>query len=321
MNFIEEWNNTNDYVEVHTSGSTGTPKVMRVKKSRMEASARMTINFLKLREGDNALLCLPDKYIAGKMMIVRSVVGELNLVSVEPCGNPLKEIGEGKIHFAAFTPMQVYNMLQDEESRKRFESIDKIIIGGGAISSAMADELKPMKNEIWSTYGMTETLSHIAMRRLSGEGASEWYQPLDGVKIMANADNCLVIEALHVAQEVLTTNDIAEINDEGRFKIVGRRDNVVCSGGIKLQIEQIESKIETKCDGEFALSWVEDEKLGQALVLCYTKTTPIEDLKTVCEEVLDRFERPKKYIEVKEIPHTETNKIARARLHQIIESK
>lgn len=315
--FTDEWNNSSEYVEVQTSGSTGTPKVMRVKKSRMEASARMTIDFLRLKPTDKALLCLPDKYIAGKMMIVRSIVGKLNLVSVEPSGNPLLEVEE-HIHFAAFTPMQVYNMLQNEQTRLRFEAIDKIIIGGGAISPSMAQELRGMKNEIWSTYGMTETLSHIAMRRLSGESASEWYEPLKGVKVWANEEGCLVIEALHVAEEVLTTNDIAEIREDGKFKILGRKDNVVCSGGIKLQIEQMEVRIASHYDREFALSWLPDEKLGQALVLVYTTKGDGEKIKTICEEVLDRVERPKSYIYLSEIPHTETNKIARNRLNMAI---
>lgn len=320
--FAEEWSNGEEFVEVQTSGSTGVPKVMRVKKVRMEASARMTIGFLGLGRGDNALLCLPDKYIAGKMMIVRSIVGGLNLVSVEPCGNPLKGLDKNlHIHFAAFTPMQVYNMLLDEDTRERFEAIDKIIIGGGAIPAAMAEELRGMKNEIWSTYGMTETLSHIAMRRLSGESASQWYQPLEGVKVWTNEDQCLVIEALHVAEEVLVTNDIADIREDGKFKILGRKDNVVCSGGVKLQIEQMEANIGMKYEGEFALSWVSDDKLGQALVLAYTKEGDEETIKKICDETLDKIQRPKQYVKIDAIPHTETNKIARAVLHNIIERR
>lgn len=317
--FKDEWNNSSEYVAVQTSGSTGTPKVMCVKKCKMEASARMTIDFLRLNPHDNALLCLPDRYIAGKMMIVRSIVGNLNLVSVEPSGNPLLEVDE-HIHFAAFTPMQVYNILLNGLSRSRFETIDKIIIGGGAVSPAMADELKTMKNEIWSTYGMTETLSHIAMRRLSGENASEWYEPLKGVKIWLNEDGCLVIEALHVGDEVLATNDIAEIREDGKFRILGRKDNVVCSGGIKLQIEQMESRIGEVYNGEFALSWLPDEKLGQALALVYTRPGDKDIIKSACEQILDRVELPKHYILLTEIPHTETNKIARANIKALIQT-
>lgn len=320
--FIDEWNSDSEYVEVQTSGSTGEPKIMRVKKSKMEASARMTIDFLRLREGDSVLLCLPDRYIAGKMIIVRSIVGGLKLVSVEPSGNPLKEIVEDEhIDFAAFTPMQVYNILQEEETRTKFESIDKVIIGGGAISVAMARQLKTMKNEIWSTYGMTETLSHIAMRRLSGEYSSDWYEPLDGVKVWASDEGCMVIEALHVAEEILETNDIVEINEEGKFKILGRKDNVVCSGGVKMQIEQMESEIAKEYDKDFALSWVADEKLGQALVLVYTQQEDREKLVLICDNLLEKIEKPKKYIWVEEIPRTETNKIARKTLHDIIEKR
>lgn len=322
MGFIEEWNNGLGYVEVQTSGSTGVPKVMRVEKRRMEASARMTIDFLRLREGDNVLLCLPDKYIAGKMIIVRSIVGRLKLVSVEPSGNPLKEVDASeRIHFAAFTPMQVYNILQDSETRAKFEAIDKVIIGGGAILATMAGQLREMKNEIWSTYGMTETLSHIAMRRLSGEGASDWYEPLKGVKVWSNGEGCLVIEALHVAEEILETNDIVEINADGKFKVLGRKDNVVCSGGVKMQIEKMEEEIAKEYGGEFALSWVADEKLGQALVLAYTKQGDKERLEDICVKVLEKIQRPKEYINIDTIPHTETNKIARKALHEILEKR
>ncbi|MDO4461714.1 MAG: AMP-binding protein [Bacteroidia bacterium] len=320
--FIDEWNSDLEFVEVQTSGSTGVPKVMRVEKRRMVASARMTLDFLRLERGDTALLCLPDKYIAGKMMVVRSIIGGLRLISVEPCGNPLLSVEEGEhICFAAFTPMQVYNMLGDEVSRRRFEAIDKIIIGGGAVSGTLAEELRWMKNEIWSTYGMTETLSHIAMRPLSGAGASDWYETLKGVNISTNGEGCMVIDAPHVAEGLLETNDIVEIREDGRFKILGRRDNVVCSGGVKMQIEQMEQRIAVKYLGEFALSWVEDERLGQALVLVYTKKEDREEIERVCGEVLEKIERPKRYIWVEALPYTETGKIARGMLRELIIDK
>ena len=233
--FLDEWNNGSERVLVHTSGSTGAPKPLWVEKRRMEASARITCDFLGLKEGDTALLCMPLDYIAGKMMVVRSLVRKLKLMVVEPTGHPLAahQLPRG-LTFAAMVPMQVYNSLQVPEERERLRQIRHLIIGGGAIDDALARELKDFPNYVWSTYGMTETLSHIALRRLNGAEASEWYTPFDNVRISQSEDGCLVIDAPEVCAERLVTNDIVEIS-QGRFRVVGRKDNVICSGGIKIQ--------------------------------------------------------------------------------------
>lgn len=180
--FIDEWNNDEPTVLVHTSGSTGKPKPLRVEKLRMAASAHITCAFLGLQRGDTALLCMPLDYIAGKMVVVRSLVCGLRLLTVEPCGHPLRGLSEAPV-FAAMVPLQVYNSLQVEEERALLRQIKHLIIGGGAVSSEMAAELRHFPNAVWSTYGMTETLSHIALRRLSGEEASDWYEPFEGVDV------------------------------------------------------------------------------------------------------------------------------------------
>ena len=182
--FLSEWNNDGDRVLVHTSGSTGKPKPMLVEKKRMLNSARITCDFLGLKPGDSALLCMSLDYIAGKMVVVRSIERHLHLISVSPSGHPLKDVNE-EITFAAMVPMQVYNTLQVPEERERLCRIKHLIIGGGAIDEALEQELKALPGDIsiWSTYGMTETLSHIALRRINGAEASEWYQPFDSVHI------------------------------------------------------------------------------------------------------------------------------------------
>ena len=171
--FVSDWQSDSPTLLVHTSGSTGKPKPMLVEKRRMEASARITCGFLGLRAGDTALLCMPLDFIAGKMVVVRSLVWGLRLVAVEPSGHPLKGLTESPT-FAAMVPMQVYNSLKVEEERRLLRGITHLIIGGGAVNSDMAEELRGFPNAVWSTYGMTETLSHIALRRLSGAEASEW---------------------------------------------------------------------------------------------------------------------------------------------------
>lgn len=314
--FISDWQSPSPTILVHTSGSTGKPKPMLVEKRRMEASARITCSFLGLQPGDSALLCMPLDYIAGKMMCVRSIVGGLRLMRVEPCGHPLQHLDEVPT-FAAMVPMQVYNSLQDDRERNILKQIKHLIIGGGAISSKLATALRSFPNAVWSTYGMTETLSHIALRRLSGEDASEWYTPFDGVEVSLNQDGCLVINAPEVCAEPLTTNDIAEIDGDGRrFRIRGRRDNVVCSGGIKMQIEEIEAKLQAHTDIPLMITKCPDEKFGETVVLL-AECNDMEPLKTLCHQWLSKYELPHDYIYVERLPLTETGKPARAEAMRI----
>ena len=293
--FLSEWNNDSDRVLVHTSGSTGKPKPMMVEKKRMLNSARITCDFLGLKPGDSALLCMSLDYIAGKMVVVRSIERHLHLISVSPSGHPLKNIDlkdvngkgvNGEITFAAMVPMQVYNTLQVPEERERLTHIRHLIIGGGAIDASLEKELQALPGNIaiWSTYGMTETLSHIALRRINGVEASEWYQPFDSVKISQTEEGCLVIDAPLVCAETLVTNDIVEIEsyiynkvEKFRFRIKGRKDNVICSGGIKIQIEEVETLLKPHLEKPFIIAKKKDEKFGEIAVLL----TEDEDIKKV----------------------------------------
>ena len=325
--FLSEWNNDSDRVLVHTSGSTGKPKPMRVEKKRMLNSARITCDFLGLKPGDSALLCMSLDYIAGKMVVVRSIERHLHLISVPPSGHPLKDVDE-EITFAAMVPMQVYNTLQVPEERERLSRIRHLIIGGGAIDAALEQELQSLPGDIaiWSTYGMTETLSHIALRRINGDEPSEWYQPFDSVHISQTEEGCLVIDAPQVCAETLVTNDIVEIEpyiynkvEKLRFRIKGRKDNVICSGGIKIQIEEVETLLKPHLEKPFMLAKKKDEKFGEIAVLL----TEDEDIKkveaTVRRLLSDESEKssdhkkykywiPKEFRYVEHLPLTETGK-------------
>ena len=325
--FLSEWNNDSDRVLVHTSGSTGKPKPMMVEKKRMLNSARITCDFLGLKPGDSALLCMSLDYIAGKMVVVRSIERHLHLISVSPSGHPLKNVNE-EITFAAMVPMQVYNTLQVPEERERLSHIRHLIIGGGAIDAALEQELKSLPGNIaiWSTYGMTETLSHIALRRINGDEASEWYQPFDSVRISQTEEGCLVIDAPQVCAETLVTNDIVEIEpyiynkvEKLRFRIKGRKDNVICSGGIKIQIEEVETLLKPHLEKPFMLAKKKDGKFGEIAVLL----TEDEDIKkveaTVRRLLSDESEKssdhkkykywiPKEFRYVEHLPLTETGK-------------
>ena len=322
--FIREWENDCPTVTVRTSGSTGVPKEMAVEKARMVASAEVTCDFLGLKEGDRALLCLPVDYIAGKMMVVRSKVRGLDLVSVEPSGHPLADVsGDGRFDLCAMVPMQVYNSLQSPEETAKLKNIKHLIIGGGAIDGSLAEKLRSFPNNVWSTYGMTETLSHIALRRLNGDDASEWYTPFDGVAVWTNADGCLVIDAPKVCAEVLKTNDIAETekDDSGRvirFRIKGRKDNVICSGGVKIQIEEAERMLKDKLSLPFLITKKKDCALGEKVVLL-TEDDNLDGVEEKCKSVMPKYWLPRLYIHVDAVPQTETGKPARAEAAMIVE--
>ena len=310
--FLSEWNNDSLFVHVQTSGSTGAPKPMLAEKRRMLASARITNDFLGLREGDAALLCMSLDYIAGKMMVVRSIERGLKLLTVEPSGHPMNHsqlaTDDCQIDFAAMVPLQVYNTLQVPEERKRLLQIRHLIIGGGAIDEALGAELKNFPNAVWSTYGMTETLSHIALRRLSGPEASDWYIPFPSVKVSLSEDGCLVIDAPEVCPERLVTNDIAEISPQG-FRILGRKDNVICSGGIKIQIEEVESRLRPFLRVPYLISKRPDPKFGEVSVLLTEGS--IDEARQICERILPKYYLPRHYLHVDRIPLTETGKPAR----------
>lgn len=281
---------------------------MWVEKRRMEASARLTCDYLGLHEGDTALLCMSLDYIAGKMMVVRALVRGLQLVTVEPSGEPLKAVSQ-PLDFAAMVPLQVWNSLRVAEQRQRLMDIGQLIIGGGAIDDALAAELRLFPHAVWSTYGMTETLSHIALRRLNGSSASEWYTPLAGVSVSQNEDGCLVIDAPAVHEGALVTNDVAELAADGRFRILGRRDNVICSGGIKIQAEEVERLLRSHLHVPYLISKRPDEKFGEVVVLLTEGSA--DDARCVAEQVLPKYWCPKAYVKVAHIPLTETGKPAR----------
>lgn len=336
--FLQEWNSPSETLLVHTSGSTGKPKPMWVEKQRMLNSAHITCDFLGLRPGDSALLCMSLDYIAGKMMVVRSIERKLRLFSVKPSGHPLSDESLAKMvemdfDFVAMVPMQVYNSLKVPRERERLSRIKHLIIGGGAIDDALAAELRRLPGAVWSTYGMTETLSHIALRRLNGEEVSEWYQPFDCVGVSLNGEGCLVIDAPLVCSEPLVTNDIAEIKQQEAssvashssdassslktssphvlFRIKGRKDNVICSGGIKIQIEEVENLLRQHLDAPFLLAKKKDEKFGEIAVLV-TESGDLDGVEAICRQVLPKYWVPRQYLHFDQLPMTETGKPKRA---------
>jgi len=260
--FLQEWDNNQDFFNAKTSGSTGKPKNVTIKKEHAIQSCKNTAAKLNLLKKENALLCLDLDTIGGKMMLIRSIILNLNLFVTEPSANPLLDCTE-KIDFIALVPLQLQAVLNEDSPRIR--AIKNVIIGGGVISNSLQKQLKNEKITVFQTYGMTETISHIALRKL-GEETEECFETLSTIEISSEEDR-LKINAPLIGVHNLLTNDMVEIKDSKHFKWIGRADFVVNSGGVKLHPEQLTQKLEGKIPESFFISGTPDEKLGQKLII------------------------------------------------------
>ena len=308
--FLLEWFDDSDNIVVKTSGSTGTPKSLTVSKKKMIQSAKNTCEFLNLQPGDKALLCMSLQFIAGKMMVVRALVGSLDLRWQIPSGNPLK-YSDCQIDFAAMVPAQVYNSLQNSIESQRLANIRTLIIGGANIDESLENVLQQLPNQIYSTYGMTETLSHIAMRRLNGENRSLNYYPLPSINISLSAHSTLIINAPLICDEQLQTNDIVSLNSDGSFRFRGRIDNVINSGGIKIQIEEVEQLLKSVITTPFAITSIPHPKWGEEIVLLIESNIDLNEIGHSINEILPKYWQPRHLFKISYLPMTNTNKIDR----------
>lgn len=315
LQFEAEWLSEDPTLEVHTSGSTGLPQAMRVEKRRMAASARRTCAALHLPKGASALLCMPLQYIAGKMQLVRALLHPLSVVTIAPCAHPLAKLHQAP-YFAAMTPMQVYSSLATERERLLLRQIRCLIIGGGAIPPELEEVLRTFPHAVYSTYGMTETLSHIALRRINGPEATAHYVPFDDVKLSINEAGCLCIQAPEIVEGTLVTNDLATCYPDGSFTILGRRDNTICSGGLKLQIETIEKAL-APLPFPFQVTAVPDPKYGEAVTLLYVANEEPLAVAAACRQWVQGPQCPKHFFAVDQLPTTGTGKPARAEARKI----
>ncbi|MBL4862540.1 MAG: AMP-binding protein [Crocinitomicaceae bacterium] len=302
--FIKEWHSSASTVTVTTSGSTGTPKAIELRKHYMIESAKMTGKFLGLKAGDHALLCLSPNTIAGKMMIVRSIILGLKLIVTDINSHPLKEIDE-RIDFIALVPLQLKNTLQN--LREQLSAISSVIVGGGAISNDLRVAAAQLPNKLFQTFGMTETISHVALREVREENNS--YHALPGVHFSIEKGN-LVIHAPYLGIEHLLTNDSIEILSDHEFKWLGRSDFVINSGGIKIHPEEIESQLSELIVSPFFSVGLDDETLGQKHVLCIEGNKE-NKLNKTSFRLLSAFLIPKEIYYFDSFAYTESNKINR----------
>jgi O-succinylbenzoic acid--CoA ligase len=264
--FLREWFDGGEYVTGRTSGSTGAPKTVALPKRDMLASAALTNGYFGVTSRSVLLLCLSPAYIAGKMMIVRAIAAGARLLAVAPGSNPLAAI-DCPVDFAAMTPLQVATSLSFPGSAQRLAQVGQLIIGGAAVPPPLEERLHSLPAACYATYGMTETMSHVALRRLNGSGATPFYTALGSVRFDADDRDCLLIDAPHLQQQRFVTNDVVQLCSPVRFRWLGRFDNIINSGGIKLSPENIEAKLAHLLSKRFFIAGEPDMRLGQRVAL------------------------------------------------------
>lgn len=297
--FLLDWLDDKETIQLTTSGTTGAPKIITIKKQSMVHSAIATGNYFNLHPQDKSLLCLPARYIAGKMMIVRSMMLGLELDIMVPTSHLDDLLPHKNYDFVAIVPLQAENSLE------KLHQFKKIIIGGAKVSDDLAKKLKEINSDIYETYGMTETITHIAAKKI-GE---EFFTILEHVAISTDDRNCLVIEVPSISDEEIVTNDIVEILNDKQFKWIGRYDNVINSGGIKLFPEQIEAKLASKIANRFFIIGQPDDVLGAKVVLVIEGEK--SEIDRTIFDTLEKFEKPKEILFVSEFVETETKKVNR----------
>ena len=320
ISFLKEWYSDSKTVSVQTSGSTGTPKIFEIEKERMLHSAKMTCDILRLQKGDSALLCLPIEYISGKMMVVRAIERSLKLVIKTPTSTPLSDLNE-EIDFCAMSPLQVENSLD------QIHFIKNIIIGGAAVSENLKKKItQTLKHSItqtlvYETYGMSETLSHIALKEIFPVSEA-YFKVLGNVEISLDERKCLQIFAPKFNPERLQTNDLVELKNEREFRFLGRIDHVINSAGLKIYPEELESLVKKEISNELIFLWIKDERFGQKLILVIEgqKTEILENkLSTIIYP--SKNHQPKDIIFLEKFPRIPNGKIDRRKLNETVDHK
>lgn len=301
--FLREWFSSDPFICIKTSGSTGAPKNIQLQKTWMIESAVRTASFFELPSKTTALCCLPIDFIAGKMMVVRALTHGWYLDIITPNSFPLKNVCRS-YDFAAMIPLQVSNSLD------KIHLIQKLIVGGGVISCQLEKSIKKLKSQVFATYGMTETISHIAIKILNGPNQTSSYQVLSNIEIGIDHRNCLIIKAPGISSDIIVTNDIIELISETKFIWKGRFDNIINSGGVKLHPEVLEKKISSKINRRFFVAGIPDNKLGEKLILIIEgHQYPVEYNEIFAG--LSKFEIPKQIFFIERFIETKTKKIQR----------
>lgn len=310
--FLFDWLNTSNFITVKTSGSTGKSKLIQLKKQSMVNSAVTTGDYFRLVSGNTALHCLPTKFIAGKMMLVRAMILGLELDTIEPNSHPLAYINKS-YNFCAMVPWQLENSISS------LSNIETLIVGGAAVSEILQKQLQEINCKVYATYGMTETVTHIAIKKLNNN-PDECYEVLSGVNVSIDDRDCLIINAPNLRNELVITNDVVELNSDTTFKLLGRIDNVINSGGMKLFPEQIEQKLSQIMEERFFVTSKADNKLGERLILVVegnsNKKSLFESIKK--DDTLNKYEIPKEIHYIPQFMETDSGKIQRIKTLELL---
>ncbi len=323
--FCAQWLHHRQQFYFKTSGSTGTPKEIIATRKQLKASAKATINHLHLTKAEHILVCLNTSFIAGAMMLVRGCLLDCTITVVEPSSETLKELPQNHSYtFCSFVPLQVKELLaEDVSAQKKLERFKHLLIGGASLSAVLEDKLKKVRTDIYHTYGMTETMSHIAWRKI---GTADSFTPFPEIKIKTNANGCLAVKGEVTGGEWVITNDWVEIREDGSFIVNGRYDEMIISGGLKFNPEQIEKIIREHRAFKtlpFFIFAKADDTLGQKVVmitegrlLTHTEQNSIK--KTVSEKI-SPYAVPKEFLVSGKFLLTATGKINKGQtLNQLL---
>ncbi|MCB0510919.1 MAG: AMP-binding protein [Bacteroidetes bacterium] len=313
--FMAEWLSPKTTLAIQTSGSTGIPKTIIVSKLQMLQSAKATAQFFNFKKNQTALLCLPINYIAGKMMLIRALYSQLNLICIEPSSQPLNNLSaDSIIDFVPLTPMQL-------KGTKQTSNIKTILLGGGPVSAELEQTCKTLSADVYHGYGMTETLSHIALRKINGSNPSLTYQALPGVLCSIDHRQCLQLEVPFL-NEKICTNDIVDLINETTFIWKGRLDNIINSGGIKLFPETIETKLSDYIKTAYFIAGLPDNTLGEKLCLFIEDekhtNERLQNLEHYLEQHLEKYERPKTIYFLPKFIRTKSEKIQRNKTIELL---
>lgn len=310
--FLNEWTGSADYIECKTSGSTGVPQKIKLSKKFIKESAIRTIKFFGLDKNSHLYSCISPEYIGGKMMAVRAQMLECPLSYETPSNKPLKAYTGPSIDLLAVVPSQMDYIL---DNLKSMPSIKNIIVGGGPVSKNLQKRIVHSGLNAFETYGMTETASHIALRKIDHKNC--YFKPLEGINVESDNEKRLVINIDKNAENSnffkFRTNDIAKIYSDGSFKLLGRYDNVIISGGIKINPEQVEEILEEIFELPVLITSIPDNKWGEKIIMIIDDSTRgISDnyILKVCRDNLNRFSIPKEIFHMP-LPKTSNGKKSR----------
>jgi o-succinylbenzoate---CoA ligase len=310
LNFLKSWYDPSSDIELQTSGSTGKPRKIKAPKAAMVASAQRTAEFFGLKKGMKAHLCLSPQFVAAKMMIVRAIVLQMDLVTTKAGADALEGLDQ-EVDISAMVPLQVAAILKKEP--QKLDLVKTLLIGGGPVTAYLEQQLKEVATDCWHTYGMTETLTHVAVRALNGSRASDWYTPLKGVRFSVNKSGCLLIDAPEISQQVIQTNDLVVL-ENNRIKITGRLDEVIISAGHKINPGILEEKIGRLLSIPFFVGSASHPSAGQIPVLVIEAVVSADELQVIEKKLknqLPAFEMPREIKTISNFKYLPSGKIDR----------